>query len=165
VWYREHPGAVLATTINKYCYVTCRYLPPFFEHKSRVIYSKMEYTQCIDDIQHPAIREALRFLGVHDGVELHHDGDLPARTGLGSSSTFTVGLLHALHALRGEMPSKMQLARETIHVEQTMIRENVGSQDQTLAAFGGFVRIDFADEHVIRVAPMITDPARLAELQ
>ena len=97
-WYRQHGGAVLATTIDKYCYLTCRYLPPFFEHRIRVVYRKIETCTTIDEISHPAVRETLRYLHIDRGVELHHDGDLPARSGMGSSSAFTVGLLHALHA-------------------------------------------------------------------
>src|SRR5213080_1439156 len=117
-WYRNHGGAVLAATINKYCYLTCRYLPPFFEHRIRVVYSKIETRQSVDEIAHPAVAEVLRSLGWRRGLELHHDGDLPARSGMGSSSAFTVGLLHALHALQGYMPSKEQLARESTHIEQ-----------------------------------------------
>lgn len=142
-WYKDHAGAVLATTIDKYCYITARYLPPFFDHRSRIIYSKMEHVKEIDEIDHPAVRETLRFLDIHKGIEIHHDGDLPARTGLGSSSSFTVGLLNVLYALKGVMPTKDQLAREAIHIEQEMIRENVGCQDQTLAAHGGFNHIEF----------------------
>ena len=99
---------MLATTIDKYCYLTCRYLPPFFEHKIRVVYSKIENCHSIDEIGHPAIREVLRFMEFDRGVEIHHDGDLPARSGMGSSSAFTVGLLHALYALKGTMPGKTQ---------------------------------------------------------
>ena len=142
-WYKNHNGAVLATTINKYCYIPCRYLPPFFEHKSRIIYSKMEHVNGVDEIDHPAVREVLRFLKIKEGVEIHHDGDLPARTGLGSSSSFTVGLLNCLYALKGQMPTKERLAREAIHVEQDMCRENVGCQDQMLAAYGGLNFITF----------------------
>src|SRR5437870_3340225 len=111
-WYRRHGGAVLAAAIDKYCYLTCRYLPPFFEHRIRVVYSKIENCQTVDEIQHPSVRECLRFLAVTRGVEIHHDGDLPARSGMGSSSAFTVGLLHALHALHGRMANKHQLAME-----------------------------------------------------
>jgi D-glycero-alpha-D-manno-heptose-7-phosphate kinase len=164
-WTRERPGAVLATTINKYCYITCRYLPPFFEHKSRILYSQVENVRTVEEIQHPAVRECLRFMKVRDGVEIHHDGDLPARTGLGSSSTFTVGLLHALYGLKGVMPSKMDLALNAIHVEQKMIRENVGAQDQALAAFGGFNRIDFSAGRPLTVSPVIIPRARLEKLQ
>ena len=142
-WYRQHGGAVLATTINKYCYLTCRYLPPFFEHRIRVVYSRIEDCQRLDEIKHPSARESLRFLKMARGVEIHHDGDLPARTGLGSSSSFTVGLLNALYALKGIMVSKDRLAKEAIHVEQNMCKEYVGCQDQALAAHGGFNYIEF----------------------
>src|SRR6185295_901470 len=108
-WYRENGGAVLATSINKYCYISVRYLPQFFDYKSRLVYSKIELVNASEEVQHPAVRAALKFLKIDNGIEIHHDGDLPARTGLGSSSTFTVGLLHALYALRGQMASKMQL--------------------------------------------------------
>lgn len=164
-WYAENGGAVLGTTINKYCYITCRYLPPFFEHKHRIIYSQMEQVQDIDEIRHPSVRETLKFMGITEGIEIHHDGDLPARTGLGSSSSFTVGLVHALYALKGIIPSKMQLALDTIHIEQERIKENVGSQDQTLAAFGGFNRIDFNGEHHIEVRPITIKPQRLEFLE
>ncbi len=158
-WLKDHKGAVLATTINKYCYISCRYLPPFFEHKSRIIYSKMEHVHKVDEIDHPAVREVLKFLKIRDGVEIHHDGDLPARTGLGSSSAFTVGLLNALYALKGTMPTKERLAREAIHVEQQMCHENVGCQDQTLAAYGGFNFIEFGGDNHLQVRS-ITVPAR-----
>ena len=165
VWYQENSGAVLGTTIDKYCYITCRYLPPFFEHKHRVVYSQAELVQDIGEIRHPSARETLRYMKITEGVEIHHDGDLPARTGLGSSSSFTVGLLHALYALKGIMPSKMQLAREAIHIEQDIIKENVGSQDQVFAAFGGFNRIDFDVENDIGIKRIIVKPERLELLQ
>ena len=165
VWYRENGGAVLGTTINKYCYITCRYLPPFFEHKHRIAYSQIEVTQNIEEIRHPAVRETMRFMGISEGLEIHHDGDLPARGGLGASSSFTVGLLHALYALKGIMPSKMQLAKEAIHIEQNMTRENVGSQDQVLTAFGGLNRVAFSGEDDIRVQPIAIKPERLEQLQ
>src|SRR5512142_141298 len=109
-WYRQHGGAVLAASIDKYCYLSCRYLPPFFEHRIRIAYSKIETCQAVDEVQHPAVRAVLKHLGIERGIEIHHDGDLPARSGMGSSSSFTVGLLHALHALSGRMVSKHQLA-------------------------------------------------------
>ncbi|MFH0753402.1 MAG: kinase [Candidatus Omnitrophota bacterium] len=145
-WFKDQPGAVLATTIDKYCYITARYLPPFFEHRSRIIYSKMEHIQHIDQINHPAVRETLRFLNIHEGIEIHHDGDFPARTGLGSSSAFTVGLLNVLYALKGIMTTKDLLAKEAIHIEQDMIGEHVGCQDQVLAAHGGFDHIEFGGD-------------------
>lgn len=157
-WYLNHGGAVLGTAINKYCYITCRYLPPFFEHRSRIVYSKIENVSSIDEIQHPSVRETLRFLGIHRGIEIHHDGDLPARSGMGSSSSFTVGLLHALHALKGEMPSKERLLRESLHVEQEMIKETVGSQDQALAAYGGFNHVMFHQNGDISVRPIVMSP-------
>jgi D-glycero-alpha-D-manno-heptose-7-phosphate kinase len=163
-WYRQHGGSVLATTIDKYCYLTCRFLPPFFEHRIRVVYSKIENCHDASEIQHPAVREILSHLGLERGVEIHHDGDLPARSGMGSSSAFTVGLLHALHGLLGRMPSKRQLAREAIHVEQERLRETVGSQDQVLAAYGGFNHIHFPvdGDAVVRPATLARD--RLARL-
>ncbi len=165
VWYREHGGAVLATTIDKYCYITARYLPPFFEHKSRIAYSRIEVVKSNDDIQHPAVYGVLKYLKVEEGVEIHHDGDLPARTGLGSSSSFTVGLLHALSALRRTMPTKMELARDAVRVEQEVLREHVGCQDQVMAAHGGFCRVDFHRNDDIHVTPIIISQERLAELR
>lgn len=165
VWFNEHGGAVLGTTINKYCYITCRCLPPFFEHKHRIVYSYMENVRDIDEIRHPSARETLRFMDITKGVEIHHDGDLPARTGLGSSSSYTVGLLHALYALKGIMPSKMRLAEEAIHIEQDMIKENVGSQDQVLVAFGGLSRVSFSRDRHIEVQPITIKPDRLELLQ
>jgi len=163
-WYRGHGGAVLATSINKYCYITCRYLPPFFEHRIHVVYSKNEICQSVDEIEHPAVRESLKYLEIDRGVEIHHDGDLPARSGMGSSSSFTVGLLNALHALKGHMPSKEQLAKEGIYVEQELMRETVGSQDQTLAAYGGFNKITFGVDDEIAVRPITVPGERLADL-
>jgi len=163
-WYQRHGGAVLATTINKYCYISCRYLPPFFDHKFRVVYSKIEDRKNIDEIVHPPVREALRYLSFDKGVEIHHDGDLPARSGLGSSSSFTVGLLNALYALKGVMVDKSELARKAIHIEQERIKETVGSQDQTLAAYGGLNRIDFQRNGEINVQPLTLHPDRIKEL-
>ena len=164
-WYRENKGAVLSTAIDKYCYINCRYLPPFFEHKSRIVWSRIETVNDINEIQHPAVRATLKFTDIKRGVEIHHDGDLPARTGLGSSSSFTVGLLHALYALKGIMPSKMQLAKEAIHIEQNVLKENVGSQDQVSVAFGGFNKIEFKGDDDISVNPVIMDSGRLKQLQ
>ncbi|MBI2885464.1 MAG: kinase [Candidatus Omnitrophica bacterium] len=165
VWYREHGGAVLATTINKYCYLSCRWLPPFFGHTSRIVWSRIEQVTDHDAIQHPSVRATLKFLRIGQGVEVHHVGDLPARTGLGSSSSFTVGLLHALYGLKGQMPSKPQLAREAIHVEQELLKEHVGCQDQVVTAYGGLNRIEFASRDTFRVSPVIVDAARLAAFQ
>ena len=164
-WYREHGGAVISSSINKYCYITCRYLPPFHDFKFLVRYYKREETQTIDDIVHPSVRECLRAMEINRGVDIVHHADLPARSGLGSSSTFTVGLLHALYALKHEMPSKRQLAVSAIRVEQDRIGENVGSQDQTAAAFGGLNRVDFGGSQEIAVTPLILAPERLERLQ
>jgi D-glycero-alpha-D-manno-heptose-7-phosphate kinase len=150
-WFEQNSGAVLATTIDKYCYITCRYLPPFFKHKSRIVYSQIELIKKVSEIDHPAVREVLRFLKIKEGVEVHHDGDLPARTGLGSSSSFTVGLLNSLYGLKGQMVSKEQLAREAIHVEQEMCQEHVGCQDQVLAAYGGLNFIEFGGQNHLQV--------------
>lgn len=163
-WYRKHGGVVLATTIDKYCYLTCRYLPPFFEHRIRIVYSKIETCQSVDEVQHPSVRAVLEYLKITRGIEIHHDGDLPARSGMGSSSSFTVGLCHALHALLGETPSKNQLARESIEIEQEQLHETVGSQDQILAAYGGFNHITFLDDGQFIVQPMNMSRDRIEEL-
>ena len=155
LWYREHGGAVLATTIDKYCYISCRRLPQFFEHKHRIVYSTIENVKTIDEIQHPAVRAVFDWGKVTEGLEIHHDGDLPARSGLGSSSSFTAGLVHALHALNGRTISKKTLAQEVIHIEQNILAENVGSQDQISAVYGGFNRIDFNCDNTFDVSPII----------
>jgi D-glycero-alpha-D-manno-heptose-7-phosphate kinase len=163
-WYRQHGGAVLAATINKYCYLTCRYLPPFFEHRIRVVYSKIESCQRPEEINHPSVRETLRYLKMERGLEIHHDGDLPGRSGMGSSSAFTVGLLNALHALEGRAVGKKQLASESIHLEQDVLKETVGSQDQVCAAYGGVNRISFLQNGDFTVRPMTLKQERLREL-
>ena len=163
-WYHKHGGQVLATTIDKYCYLTCRYLPPFFEHRYRVVWSQMESCQSVDEIQHPAVRGILHFLNINRGVEIHHDGDLPARSGMGSSSAFTVGLLHALYALKGRMPSKRQLAEESIHLEQEVLKETVGSQDQISAAYGGINHIVFQRDGQFTVRPVTLAAERMQQL-
>src|SRR5262245_54562676 len=164
-WYRAHGGAVLATAIDKYCYLSCRYLPPFFEHRFRIVYRKIETCRTVEEIEHPAVREALRFLKIERGVELHHDGDLPARSGMGTSSAFTVGLLHALHALRGETVTRSQLVRESIYLEQDVLRETVGSQDQVMASHGGLRHVTFQPDGEIVVDPVVMPAARVAELE
>jgi len=165
VWYNKNQGAVLSTTINKYCYITIRYLPPFFSHKHRIVYSKIEAVKNIKDILHPAVKETLRFLNIDKGIEIHHDGDLPAKTGMGSSSAFTVGLLHAIYALKGFMISKDQLAREAIHVERDLLKENVGAQDQIATSYGGFNKISFNGNDKFKVEPVILTGNRMAQLE
>jgi len=164
-WYKENGGAVLATTINKYCYISCRYLPPFFEYKSRIVYSLIENVKRISEIRHPAVKACMEFMKIKEGLEIHHDGDLPARSGLGSSSSFTVGLIHVLYALKGIMPTKRQLALDAIYVEQELIEENVGSQDQVLAAFGGFSRIEFGGDHHVAVKQITISQEKIEQLQ
>jgi D-glycero-alpha-D-manno-heptose-7-phosphate kinase len=164
-WFRENGGSVLSTTINKYCHISCRYLPPFFTNKHRIVWSQIESVSSLEEIKHPAVRECMRFLNMSEGLEVHHDGDLPARAGLGSSSSFTVGMLHALHGLQGRMPDKRQLAIDAIHVEQNLIGENVGCQDQIAVAFGGFNRIDFDPTGAFSISKIILTPERLVALQ
>ncbi len=164
-WYQQHGGFVLATTIDKYCYISCRYLPPFFAHKYRIVYSKIENVREISEIEHPAVRAVLSWMNCTRGLEIHHDGDLPARSGLGSSSSFTVGLVNALMALDGKHISKEDLASQAIHIEQNVIKEVVGSQDQISAAFGGFNRIEFRRDDSFDVIPVILPQSRQDELQ
>jgi D-glycero-alpha-D-manno-heptose-7-phosphate kinase len=165
VWYREHGGAVLSTAIDKRCYITCRRLPPFFEYHSRVSYSKVENVVSNDAIQHPSVRACLQFLKFDEGMEIHHVADLPARTGLGTSSAFTVGLLLALYALKNQMRDKQTLAAEAIHVERDLLEEAVGSQDQVSAAHGGFNRINFHTDGSIEVNRILADPNRIVQLE
>ncbi len=161
-WYRKHGGAVLAAAIDKYCYISARHLPPFFEHKIRLVYSKLEKVQSLEEISHPVIREVARFMGV-DRFEMHHDADLPARCGMGSSSSFTVGLMHALAALKGEMPGKRKLYLDAIHLEQDVLKETVGSQDQVSASQGGLNHIAFLPGDDIVVRPVTITPQRRRE--
>jgi len=165
VWFREYGGSVLSTTIDKCCYITCRHLPPFFDYRSRVSYSKVENVNWNGAIEHPSVRGCLQFMGMDEGVEIHHVADLPARTGLGTSSAFTVGLLLGLHALKDQMRDKKTLAAEAIHVEQEILGEAVGAQDQVNAAYGGFNRIDFRADGAIEVNRIVTASSRLAELE
>lgn len=162
-WYRQHGGAVLATTIDKYCYISLRQLPPFFEHRFRVVYSKIESCSTVDEITHPAVRGVLKRLNVAYGLEIHHDGDLPARSGMGSSSAFTVGLLNALYALQGQMSGKRQLALESIRIEQDLIKETVGSQDQVQAAYGGLNYVTFHADDEFSVRPVALRRERIQE--
>jgi len=155
---------VLATSIDKYCYLTVRYLPPFFDHRFRIVYSKTELCQTINKIKHPAVRCVLEHMGFEEGLEIHHDGDLPARSGVGSSSSFVVGLLHALYALRNETRSKEHLAKESIYIEQTLLKEHVGAQDQTMVSYGGLNLVNFHASGEISVSPVIIPVERTREL-
>jgi D-glycero-alpha-D-manno-heptose-7-phosphate kinase len=156
---------VLSATINHYAYITARYLPPFFPEKSRIVWSMIEAVRDHADIIHPSVRGVLKHLGIEKGIEIHHTGDLPARSGLGSSSAFTVGLLNALHALQGKMPSKSDLAREAIHVEHNVMRENVGIQDQIATTYGGLNRTIISGNGEFRVEPVILPQATLKKLE
>ena len=164
-WYQENPGAVLSTTIDKYCYISIRYLPPFFEHKHRIVYSFIENVKSVDEIQHPVVKALLKLFKVQRGVEVHHDGDLPARSGLGSSSAFTVGMLNSLYAFKGNIISKNDLAKQAIHIERNVLKENVGSQDQVAVAYGGFNKIIFLNDHNFRAEPVTIQKERIQELQ
>jgi D-glycero-alpha-D-manno-heptose-7-phosphate kinase len=141
-YFEKHGGSVLSTTIDKYVYITARFLPPFFEHKNHIVWSQIENTLKAEDIKHPAVRECLKYLNMN-GVVVTHDGDLPARSGMGSSSAFTVGLLNALHALKHEESSPIHTALEAVYVEQQLIKEKVGNQDQLACSIGGLNVYDF----------------------
>ncbi len=142
-WYRQNGGQVLSTTIDKYLYISCRYLPPFFDHRLRLVYRRIEECQHANELIHPTAREVLQFLHIDNELEIHYNGDLPARSGVGSSSAFTVGLLNALNAYLGKPISKLELATESIYIEQELVGEYVGSQDQVNASYGGLNRIQF----------------------
>lgn len=143
-WFGENGGAVVSGTISRYCYLTCRDLPPFFSYKSRFVWSRVETVDHTADIVHPSIQGCLKFLGVDSPqLQVHHDGDLPAQSGIGSSASFTVGLLHALRALAGQLVSKHELALDAITVDQDVVGEVVGCQDQVAAAYGGLNKITF----------------------
>jgi D-glycero-alpha-D-manno-heptose-7-phosphate kinase len=165
VWYRDNGGAVLSTTINKYCYINCRFLPPFFPYKYRIRYTLREEMQNVSEIRHPSVRECLRYMRIDQGVEMVHTSDLPARSGIGSSSAFTVGFLNALYALSGRMVGKRNLAANAIYIEQNVLGESVGSQDQVAAAFGGLNRIEFNGKENFFVQPVTVNRKKVAELQ
>ena len=163
-WFKNHGGKVLATTFDKYCYITARVLPPFFKHSHRIVYSQIESVSDINLIKHPSVREVLKYVNINKGLEIHHDGDLPARSGLGSSSSFTVGILNALNAMSGTYNSPNQLATSAIHIEQNLINECVGSQDQISAAYGGFNEIEFNRDSSFIVEPLVASKERLDDL-
>ena len=163
-WFRENGGSVLSTTIDKYCYITCRALPQFFDHKHRIVYSKIENVNDSKDINHPVARVAIEMFGGNVGLEIHHDGDLPARSGLGSSSSFTVGLINAINALKGQYMSKYDLAQLAIEIEQKILKENVGCQDQVAVAYGGFNKIKFNIDGSFSVIPLICPKERVNQL-
>ncbi len=164
-FYREHGGAVLSATINKYCYIMTRELPPFFDYKYRIRYTTREETNSIEEIHHPVVRAVLKEMNLPCGIEMVHTSDIPAMSGIGSSSAFTVGFLQGIHALTGKMTSKRQLANWAIDIEQNKLHENVGSQDQIAVAFGGLNKIDFQQDGSYFVNPVTIHPERIRELE
>jgi D-glycero-alpha-D-manno-heptose-7-phosphate kinase len=164
-WFRENGGAVLAATINRFCYINCRYLAPFVQRETRAVWSQIENVEDNWTIKRPVISTVLEWLGFEGEVEIHHNGDLPARSGLGSSSAFTVGLLHALHALRGQMVTKREVAAQAIHVEQHLLAEAVGVQDQIETAYGGLNLIKISPDGVFHVSPVMIPDERMQSLQ
>jgi len=152
-WFREHGGAVLGGSIDKYCYISARYLPPHFDHLSRIVYSKEEWVNNNREIEHPAVRECLKFLGITRGMEISHSSDLLARRGMGTSSAFVVGLLHALMSFERSNVNKERLANLAIKVEQDWIKENVGCQDQYHSAVGGFNLLKFKPNGGVEITP------------
>lgn len=162
-FFREHGGAVISTTFDKYCYVTVRHLPGFFDWSTHLTYSKMEYVNSYDEIQHPAIRNAMKMLDMHE-LRLTYDADLPARSGLGTSSSFAVGMLNAFYALKGKYADKKKLADEAIYLERVLCQEAGGWQDQIAASYGGFNRINFNKDGTYDVLPIIISPERKKQL-
>lgn len=161
-FFNDYGGAVISTTFDKYCYVNVRHMPPFHPYISELVHNRFERVNNIEDIEHPLIRECMRLHDIHE-IRLTYEGDLPARTGLGTSSTFAVGMLNAFCALKGKLMSKRQLAQEAIHVERDILKEHGGWQDQVAAAYGGFNRIDFKDGD-FAVHPIVISPERKKEL-
>ena len=163
-FYKDHPGCTLSATIDKYCYLSLHYLSPFFKFRFRASYAKTETVLDATEFQHPLIRECLRYLPTGHGLEISHVSDLPGRTGLGTSSSFTVGLLKALHAIRAEKTSAEKLAKEAILIERQRVGDIGGHQDQYAAAYGGFLRIDYQGADV-RTKRIVLSPGRLANFK
>ena len=162
-FFRENGGAVLSTTFDKYCYVTVRHLPRFFDWSTHLTYSKQEYVTDVEEIKHPAIRNAMKMLDMHE-IRLLYEADLPARSGLGTSSSFAVGMLNAFYALKGKYADKKKLADEAIYLERVLCEEAGGWQDQIAAAFGGMNRIEFNKDGTYDVKPIIIHPERKKQL-
>lgn len=148
-WFNKNKGQVLSTTINKHIYITCRFLPNFFKHKFRIVWSKIENVKNLNQIKHESVRELLKYYKVNNGLEIHYDGDLPARSGMGSSSCFTVGLMKAMDTLNNKNISSLELGKKAIFFEQKIMKETVGSQDQIAASIGGFNKIIFKKNKII----------------
>ncbi len=151
IWFNKHGGKVLSTTIDKHIYLTCRYLPNFFDHNYRVVWSKIEQVKKIEKIQHPAVKGLIKYLKIKKGLEIHYDGDLPAKSGMGSSSCFSVGLLKALSILNKQKLNGLNLGKKAISFEQNFMKEIVGSQDQVAASVGGFNKITFFNQNKIKI--------------
>lgn len=164
-WYSQHGGQVLTTTINQYCYISLRYMSPFLKSKYRVLWSKMENVDDINQIEHAGVRGCLQYLRIVEGVEINHAGDLPARSGLGSSSAFTVGMLNAIHALRGEDVPSVYLADEAIAVEQGVLGETVGIQDQIECAHGGLNHIQIGRDGTYKAHRILIDDEQTCDLE
>lgn len=164
-YYLKYGGKTLGVAINKYSYLNVRKLPPFFNYKHRIVYSKQENVNNLDEIIHPSVRETLKYMNIQDGLCIHHDGDIPARSGMGSSSAFTVGLINSINALNGKITSKYDLTKNAIHIEQNLIKENVGSQDQVFAAYGGLNIVNFLQNGKISIAPILLDNDKMLEFQ
>src|SRR5215469_9227772 len=162
-WYEQHGGAVIGFALEKYCHLMVRVLPPYFEYKHRVVWSKIELVNQPEDVEHPAVKQILKMYDADVGLAIHHDGDLPAKSGMGSSSSFVVGLLHAIKALDHVMIFKEKLASEAIYIERNLLGETVGCQDQIFAANGGFHRIDF-DSSGWKIKPQLLSPMRIKYL-
>lgn len=161
-FYMENGGVVLSTTIDKYCYVNVKHLSPFFDYSTELVYSRIERVNALEEIEHPAIREAMRYLDIQS-LRLTYEADLPARSGLGTSSSFAVGMLNAFYALKGKYAGKRQLADDAIYLERTLCQETGGLQDQIAAAFGGFNKIIFRPDGY-SVEPVVISPCRKREL-
>ena len=164
-WFENHPTKIVSAAMAQYCYITVRDVPPFFDYSTVITYSEIEKVNSLNVIKHPSARECLRYMGIDKGVSVVYEGDLPARSGLGSSSSFTVGFLNTLAALQGKLINKYDLAKEAIYIEQNILKENVGCQDQIAASFGGFNKIQFYGENSFNISPIIIRPERLEFLQ
>lgn len=162
-FFREFGGAVLSTTFDKYCYVIVRHLPRFFDYTTELAYSNMERVKDVEEIDHPAVRNAMKMLDMHE-IRLTYEADLPARSGLGTSSSFAVGMLNAFHCLKGKYADKRKLADQAIYIERELCQEAGGWQDQIAAAFGGMNRIEFNKDGTYDVKPIIIHPDRKKQL-
>lgn len=169
-WYLKHGGLVISTTINKYIYITCRELPPYFKHKNRIVYSKIEMVKNINEIKHSVVKSVLKSFKKEkifkkSGLEIHYDGDLPSRTGVGSSSAFVVGLLNLLNNFFNKKVSKKTLVGQSIYLEQKILKEVVGSQDQIATCYGGFNEIFFSQNGKYLIHPLLTNSKDLSNLE